>query len=334
MKPTSVNFIGTYKSQDYQINFEDGNYLLINLNHYESSMAEFADYITDFVVNILNKTISAENIELAKSMLAECYEENKNAQPLTITEVEMEGDYSYPMFTFHFSNGKTFYFEKHMYNDNEGLIDDIKDEVEYNVTDEEVEKAIDKAIKMWEDSKPAELDSYIEEDSHLSLIDVRGHGKGVVGFDTIEEAWAFASKCCGDVCSFHKRDGWREWELRDSGIYEPFDNTKGLDGCFCSKAEDAIEILEEQKQELINERESGGYVESVFNCRTRSFEDKERDYDGLLAEIDEKIKAVKEEWSEGKIINMYDNDSFDIVDRYVMGYYEDTHSYEIGVTRL
>ena len=57
-------------------------------------------------------------------------------------------------------------------------------------------------------------------------------------------------------------------------------------------------------------------------------------YDGLLAEIDEKIKAVKEEWSEGKIINMYDNDSFDIVDRYVMGYYEDTHSYEIGVTRL
>ena len=105
MKPTNVNFIGTYRSQDYQINFEDGNYLLINLNHYESSMAEFADYITDFVVNILNKTISAENIELAKSMLAECYEENKNAQPLTITEVEMEGDYSYPMFTFHFSNG-------------------------------------------------------------------------------------------------------------------------------------------------------------------------------------------------------------------------------------
>ena len=93
MKPTNVNFIGTYRSQDYQINFEDGNYLLINLNHYESSMAEFADYITDFVVNILNKTISAENIELAKSMLAECYEENKNAQPLTITDVEYEGDY-------------------------------------------------------------------------------------------------------------------------------------------------------------------------------------------------------------------------------------------------
>lgn len=334
MKPTNVNFIGTYRSQDYQINFEDGNYLLINLNHYESSMAEFADYITDFVVNILNKTISAENIELAKSMLAECYEENKNAQPLTITEVEMEGDYSYPMFTFHFSNGKTFDFEKHMYNDNERLIDDIKDEVEYNVTDEEVEKAIGKAIKMWEDSKPAELDSYIEEDSHLRLIDVRGHGKGVVGFDTIEEAWAFASRCCGIVCSFHKRDGWREWDLCETSVCEPYDNTIGLDGCFYSKAEDAVEELEEQKQELINERESGGYVEIVFNCRTRSFEDKERDYDGLLAEIDEKIKAVKEEWSEGKIINMYDNDSFDIVDRYVMGYYEDTHSYEIGVTRL
>lgn len=281
MKPTSVNFIGTYKSQDYQ-----------------------------------------------------CYEENKNAQPLTITEVEYKGDYDYPIFTFNFSNGKSFYFEMEMYKSKEQLIDDVKDEVEYNVTDEEVEKAIDKAIKIWEDSKPAELDSYIEEDSHLRLIDVRGHGKGVVGFDTIEEAEAFASKCCGDVCSFHKRDGWREWELRDSGIYEPFDNTKGLDGCFCSKAEDAIEILEEQKQELINERENGGYVEIVFNCRTRSFEDKERDYDGLLAEIDEKIKAVKEEWSEGKIINMYDNDSFDIVDRYVMGYYEDTHSYEIGVTRL
>ena len=334
MKPTNVNFIGTYRSQDYQINFEDGNYLLINLNHYESSMAEFADYITDFVVNILNKTISTENIELAKSMLAECYEENKNAQPLTITEVEMEGDYSYPMFTFHFSNGKTFYFEKHMYNDNERLIDDIKDEVEYNVTDEEVEKAIGKAIKMWEDSKPAELDSYIEEDSHLRLIDVRGHGKGVVGFDTIEEAWAFASRCCGIVCSFHKRDGWREWDLCETSVCEPYDNTIGLDGCFYSKAEDAVEELEEQKQELINERESGGYVEIVFNCRTRSFEDKERDYDGLLAELDEKIKAVKEEWSEGKIINMYDNDSFDIVDRYVMGYYEDTHSYEIGVTRL
>lgn len=281
MKPTSVNFIGTYKSQDYQ-----------------------------------------------------CHEENKNAQPLTITEVEYEGDYDYPIFTFNFSNGKSFYFEMEMYESKEQLIDDVKDEVEHNVTDEEVEKAIDKAIKMWEDSKPAELDSYIEEDSHLHLIDVRGHGKGVVGFDTIEEAEAFASKCCGDVCSFHKRDGWREWELRDSGIYEPFDNTKGLDGCFCSKAEDAIEILEEQKQELINERESGDYVETVFNYRTRSFEDKERDYDGLLAEIDEKIKAVKEEWSEGKIINMYDNDSFDIVDRYVMGYYEDTHSYEIGVTRL
>ena len=281
MKPTSVNFIGTYKSQDYQ-----------------------------------------------------CHEENKNAQPLTITEVEYEGDFDYPIFTFNFSNGKSFYFEMEMYKSKEQLIDDDKDEVEYNVTDEEVEKAIDKAIKMWEDSKPAELDSYIEEDSHLRLIDVRGHGKGVVGFDTIEEAWAFASKCCGNVCLFHKRDGWREWELRDSGIYEPFDNTKGLDGCFCSKAEDAIEILEEEKQELINERENGGYVEIVFNCRTRSFEDKERDYDGLLAEIDEKIKAVKEEWSEGKIINMYDNDSFDIVDRYVMGYHEDTHSYEIGVTRL
>ena len=334
MKPTNVNFIGTYRSQDYQINFEDGNYLLINLNHYESSMAEFADYITDFVVNILNKTISAENIELAKSMLAECYEENKNAQPLTITEVEMEGDYSYPMFTFHFSNGKTFDFEKHMYNDNERLIDDIKDEVEYNVTDDEINSAIGKAIKMWEDSKPAELDSYIEEDSHLRLIDVRGHGKGVVGFDTIEEAWAFASRCCGIVCSFHKRDGWREWDLCETSVCEPYDNAIGLDGCFYSKAEDAVEELEEQKQELINERESGGYVEIVFNCRTRSFEDKERDYDGLLAEIDEKIKAVKEEWSEGKIINMYDNDSFDIVDRYVMGYYEDTHSYEIGVTRL
>lgn len=334
MKPTNVNFIGTYRSQDYQINFEDGNYLLINLNHYESSMAEFADYITDFVVNILNKTISAENIELAKSMLAECYEENKNAQPLTITEVEMEGDYSYPMFTFHFSNGKTFDFEKHMYNDNERLIDDIKDEVEYNVTDDEINSAIGKAIKMWEDSKPAELDSYIEEDSHLRLIDVRGHGKGVVGFDTIEEAWAFASRCCGIVCSFHKHDGWREWDLCETSVCEPYDNAIGLDGCFYSKAEDAVEDLEEQKQELINERESGGYVEIVFNCRTRSFEDKERDYDGLLAELDEKIKAVKEEWSEGKIINMYDNDSFDIVDRYVMGYYEDTHSYEIGVTRL
>ena len=187
---------------------------------------------------------------------------------------------------------------------------------------------------MWEDSKPAELDSYIEEDSHLRLIDVRGHGKGVVGFDTIEEAWAFASKCNGIVCSFHKRDGWREWDLCETSVCEPYDNAIGLDGCFYSKAEDAVEELEEQKQELINERESGGYVEIVFNCRTRSFEDKERDYDGLLAELDEKIKAVKEEWSEGKIINMYDNDSFDIVDRYVMGYYEDTHSYEIGVTRL
>ena len=44
-------------------------------------------------------------------------------------------------------------------------------------------------------------------------------------------------------------------------------------------------------------------------------------------------KLIKRQ-AEGKIINMYDNDSFDIVDRYVMGYYEDTHSYEIGVTRL
>ena len=260
--------------------------------------------------------------------------ESNSQQPLTITEVEYEGDYDYPIFTFNFSNGKSFYFEMEMYKSKEQLIDDVKDEIEYNVTDEEVEKAIDKAIKMWKDSKPAELDSYIEEDSHLRLIDVRGHGKGVVGFDTIEEAEAFAAKCNGDVVAFHKRDGWREWEVGNTGINEPFDNTIGLDGCYCSNAEDAIEILEEEKQELINERESGGYVEIVFNCRTRSFEDKERDYDGLLAEIDEKIKAVKEEWSEGKISNMYDNDSFDIVDRYVMGYYEDTHSYEIGVTRL
>ena len=95
MKPTSVNFIGTYKSQDYQ-----------------------------------------------------CHEENKNAQPLTITEVEYEGDYDYPIFTFNFSNGKSFYFEMKMYKSKEQLIDDVKDEVEYNVTDEEVEKAIDKAIKM------------------------------------------------------------------------------------------------------------------------------------------------------------------------------------------
>lgn len=258
----------------------------------------------------------------------------KPNQTITITGIDYNNDFSLPEFDFHFSDGNHFLFSIDEYKDYNDLASDIKVECDGNITDDEINSAIDKAIKMWEDSKPAELDSYIEEDSHLRLIDVRGHGKGVVGFDTIEEAWAFASKCNGIVCSFHKRDGWREWDLCETSVCEPYDNAIGLDGCFYSKAEDAVEELEEQKQELINERESGGYVEIVFNCRTRSFEDKERDYDGLLAELDEKIKAVKEEWSEGKIINMYDNDSFDIVDRYVMGYYEDTHSYEIGVTRL
>lgn len=258
----------------------------------------------------------------------------KPNQTITITKVDYNNDYSLPEFDFHFSNGGHFLFLIDDYKDYDDFASDVKDECDGDIADSEINSAFNKAIKMWKDSKPAELDSYIEEDSHLYLIDVRGHGKGVAGFDTIEEADAFAAKCGGDVCSFHKRDGWREWEICDANIYEPFDNTIGLDGCYCSKPEDAIEILEEQKQELIKERENGHYVEIVYNHRTRSFEDKERDYDGLLAEIDEKIKAVKEEWSEGKIINMYDNDSFDIVDRYVMGYYEDTHSYEIGVTRL
>lgn len=258
----------------------------------------------------------------------------KPNQTITITSIGYNNDYSLPEFDFHFSNGSHFLFLIDDYKDYDDFVSDIKDECDGNITDDEINSAFNKAIKMWRDSKPAELDSYIEEDSHLRLIDVRGYGKGVIGFGTIEEAEAFATKCGGEVCSFHKRDGWRAWEVRDSGIYEPFDNTEGLDGCYCSMPEDAIEIFEEQKAELIKEREAGCVVDLVFDYQTRTFTSKERDYDGLLAEVDEKIKAVKEEWSEGKIINMYDNDSFDIVDRYVMGYYEDTHSYEIGVTRL
>lgn len=137
---------------------------------------------------------------------------------------------------------------------------------------------------------------------------------GVIAFDSFEDAQAFALKYNGEVCEFHKRDGWQFYEYR-GGVFEAYsvDDYLRLYGENYMIADVDAQQIKERLTELAN-----GF--------TGSFNDLE-EYISNTKEIQEAISYCKS--SKTVIVNC--GRLYDEIDNSTMKIYHDTHYYVIGV---
>lgn len=152
---------------------------------------------------------------------------------------------------------------------------------------------------------------------------------GVIGFETMEEAEDFASKYDGSVVCFHRRDGWRLWNI-EGWRSEMFDMWDG---------DDWNVNYYHTKQDLLNNlyddlRETEAQLAQYEDDEEEELAEEELE---RLEDAKERIRFVENELPdtrEGEIVAWYldgDNHAFDVFPRYAMSFYEDTHHYCIGV---
>lgn len=217
------------------------------------------------------------------------------------------------------------------YNDTKTLADDIEHDInlaEGSITWREMFNAL-KALKDCIKQHQPKPMREIAEEHNLELIEVT-HGRngypsnikeGIIGFDTFEQAEEIAAEYDCEVVAFHRRDGWQLWENIGTR-YEPFDNlADDEDVCRFDNAKDAIEFLLEEKDNYMDD-----YANDCLDID-------EEDYKNELKKYDDEIAFINENWEEGKVIVGSELLYMDVLDRYTMGYYDDTHHYVIGIYR-
>lgn len=216
------------------------------------------------------------------------------------------------------------------YNDTKTLADDIEHDInlmEGSITWREMFNAL-KALKECIKQHQPKPMREIAEEHNLELIEIT-HGRngypsnikeGIIGFETFEQAEEIAAEYDCEVVAFHRRDGWQLWENLGTR-YEPFDNLADEDVCRFDNAKDAIEFLLEDKDNYMDE-----YANGCLNIS-------ETEYNNKLKKYDDEIAFINENWKEGKVIVGSELLYMDVLDRYTMGYYDDTHHYVIGIYR-
>ena len=185
-------------------------------------------------------------------------------------------------------------------------------------------KALEECIKQHQPKPMRE----IAEEHNLELVEVtQGRNgypsnikEGIIGFETFEQAEEIATEYDCVVVAFHRRDGWQLWENLGTR-YEPFDNLADEDVCRFDNAKDAVEFLLEDKDNYMDE-----YTNDCLNIG-------EAEYNNKLKKYDDEIAFINENWKEGKVIVGSELLYMDVLDRYTMGYYDDTHHYVIGIYR-
>lgn len=230
-----------------------------------------------------------------------------------------------------FSDNVSVNIDMDAYTQTQDIADDIECNInlaEDSITRNELVKALKALKECFMKHQPKPMREIAEEHS-LELIEVT-HGingypsrvkEGIVGFDTFEQAEEIAAKYDCEVVAFHRRDGWQLWENLGTR-YEPFDNlANDEDVCRFDNAKDAIEFLLEDKNNYIDD-----YANDCFDIS-------EDGYNEMLKRYDDEIAFIKENWKEGKVIVGSELLYMDVLDRYTMGYYDDTHHYVIGIYR-
>lgn len=216
------------------------------------------------------------------------------------------------------------------YNDTKTLADDIEHDInlaEGSVTWREMVNAL-KALKECIKQHQPKPMREIAEEHNLELIEVtQGRNgypsnikEGIIGFETFEQAEEIAAEYDCVVVAFHRRDGWQLWENIGTR-YEPFDNLADEDVCQFDNAKDAIDFLLEDKDNYMDE-----YANDLLDID-------EEDYNNELKKYDDEIAFINENWKEDKVIVGSELLYMDVLDRYTMGYYDDTHHYAIGIYR-
>lgn len=141
-----------------------------------------------------------------------------------------------------------------------------------------------------------------------------GFEGGIIGFKDWEEVENFAREHDLPKCTFHKRDGWHNYE-RHGRTHEPLR---------ISASEYGIDY---------NEYSSDDY-EDYFDEQVKPFLADFEDFDSLQSFID-KQKEIYEELStidESQLVITCDGGYYETIDKEAIEWSHDTHSWVIGVS--
>lgn len=141
--------------------------------------------------------------------------------------------------------------------------------------------------------------------------------KGIIGFDTFEQADEYAKQNDGVVVEFRKRDGWQFWESQGR-VYEPLridSDTYGDDYSIETSQENWEDTCRDLLSAMIND---GASLEDISNVV--------RD----MVTVNEKFDLL----DENEAVLFYQGKYWDTIKTRAMSYSEDVWHHEIGVEIL